>query len=147
MRPVSQESTSVPLDDVRRIAAFRAALRTFVARIEVAARGAGLTPRWYLALLFVKGAVDGSERASFGELAGRLKLNTNTVTELVGRMEAAGLLFREPSDVDRRVVYLRLSDEGERRLQATLLASEQDRRRLAVELRDLVDLYDPVEPA
>ena len=47
------------------------------------ARVPGLTPRWYLVLLFVKGAVDGSERASFAELAARLKLNTNTVTELV----------------------------------------------------------------
>ena len=62
-------------------------------------------------------------------------------------MEGAGLLFRERSEVDRRVVYLRLTDEGERRLQATLQASEQDRRRLALELRDLVDLYDPVDPA
>lgn len=145
MTAVPPETAAIPLARVKRIAAFRAALHTFLARIEERARAARLTPRWYLVLLFVKGSADGSERASFSDLAERLKLSTNTVTELVARMEAAGLLRRERSDDDRRVVFLRLTGEGERRLQAVLRSSEQDRRQLAEELRDLVDLYDAVD--
>ena len=125
-----------------RIAEFRAALRTFLARSEQTSRAAGLTPRWYLVLLFIKGAPDGSERASFSELADRLKLSPNAVTELVGRVESAGLVGREPSADDGRVVYLRLTAEGEARLTAAIRASERDRRRLAKELRDLIELYD-----
>jgi DNA-binding MarR family transcriptional regulator len=78
----------------------------------------------------VKGAPDGSERASVGDLAQRLHLAENTVTELVARAEAAGLLQREGSETDGRVVYLRLTDEGERRLAATVSELRADRRTL-----------------
>ena len=125
----------------RRIADFRAALRAFLSRSDRIARASGLTPRRYLLLLMIKGAADGTERLSFTELAERLRLSRNTVTELVARAESAGLVFREPSADDGRVVYLRLTDEGERRLLAAIRASEDERRRLAVELEDLVELY------
>jgi DNA-binding MarR family transcriptional regulator len=78
----------------------------------------------------IKGAPDGSERASVGQLAERLHLAQNTVTELVARAEAAGLLRREPSASDGRVVHLRLTEEGERRLAATVAELRADRRNL-----------------
>ena len=49
---------------VRRAAAFRVALREFARETEQAARKSGLTPQRYLLLLLVKGAEDGSERAT-----------------------------------------------------------------------------------
>ena len=78
----------------------------------------------------IKGAPDGSEQATITELAERLQLAQNTVTELVARAEAAGLLARERSGTDGRVVRLRLTEEGERRLAATVAALREDRRRL-----------------
>jgi DNA-binding MarR family transcriptional regulator len=47
-----------------------------------------------------------------GEVARRLSLATPTVTRATTRMEAAGLLRREPHPGDRRMFRLRLTDRG-----------------------------------
>jgi DNA-binding MarR family transcriptional regulator len=47
-----------------------------------------------------------------GEVARRLGLATPTVTRATARMAAAGLLRREPHEVDRRMVRLWLTDRG-----------------------------------
>lgn len=47
-----------------------------------------------------------------GEIARRLGLATPTVTRAATRMEAAGLLRREPHPHDRRMIRLRLTDRG-----------------------------------
>ena len=47
-----------------------------------------------------------------GEIARRLGLSTPTVTRATIRMEAAGLLRREPHPSDRRMVRLRLTSRG-----------------------------------
>jgi DNA-binding MarR family transcriptional regulator len=97
------------------VAAFRVALRRFLHESERVARECGLTPAWYLLMLQIKGAPDLSERTTVTALAERLQLAQSSVTELVARAEQAGLIEREPSADDARVVYLRLSPEGERR--------------------------------
>jgi DNA-binding MarR family transcriptional regulator len=125
------------LDAVMRVARFRAELRGFLHRHERISRAGGLTPQRYLLLLFVKGAPDGSERARLSDLSERLLLDRTTVTELVARTEAAGLLRRETSPDDRRAVYVRLTSEGERRLVRVLEATENDRRALAAAFREL----------
>jgi DNA-binding MarR family transcriptional regulator len=66
-------------------------------------------------MLQIKGAPDLSERTTVTALADRLQLAQSSVTELVARAEQAGLIGREPSADDARVVYLRLSPEGDRR--------------------------------
>jgi DNA-binding MarR family transcriptional regulator len=101
---------------VQATAAFRSSLRRFERSSEQVVLERGLTPRRYLLLLMIKGAPDGTERATVSELADRLQLAQHTVTELVGRSEEAGLISRERSTSDGRVAYLRLSAEGERRL-------------------------------
>ena len=123
--------TSLSVEKAQRVAAFRAALRTFLGRTEEAARGCGLTPQRYLLLLMVKGAPDGSERLRLTHLAELLKLGRNTVTELVARAEEAGLVRREGVSGDRRVVLVALTAEGERRLGLAVDANEQHRRELA----------------
>ena len=118
---------------VERVAEFRAALRKFMRKSERVARASGLTPQRYLLLLMIKGAPNGREHSTVTELAERLQLAQSSVTELVRRAEEVGLVEREPSVEDGRVAYLRLTAEGERRLQRSFstLASERDSLRRA----------------
>jgi DNA-binding MarR family transcriptional regulator len=60
-----------------------------------------------------------------GEIARRLGLATPTVTRAATRMEAAGLLRREPHPSDRRLVRLVLTERG-RSLEG-VIAAETDK--------------------
>jgi DNA-binding MarR family transcriptional regulator len=125
--------TGIATSEAVAVAEFRAALRVFLRRTERVARQSGLTPQRYLLLLMVKGAPDGSERSTVTELAERMQLAQSTVTELVSRAEEAGLIAREQSRDDARVAHLRLTAEGERRLELafTKLATERSNVREA----------------
>src|ERR671922_1232619 len=105
--------SSLPPEEVVRVAEFRAALRAFLRKSERNARKSGLTPQRYLLLLMIKGAPGGSEQSTVTELSERLQLAQSTVTELVRRAEETGLLEREQSTTDGRVAHLRLTREGE----------------------------------
>jgi DNA-binding MarR family transcriptional regulator len=126
------------LDDVGRVAAFRAALRVFMRKSERNSRSAGLTPQRYLLLLMIKGAPDGGQKSTVTELSERLQLAQSTVTELVRRAEEAGLVEREQSADDGRVAHLMLTGEGERRLAKAFTTNEQERD----ELRDAIAHLD-----
>jgi DNA-binding MarR family transcriptional regulator len=112
------------------LAGLRSALRVFMRQTEQMARRSGLTPQRHLLLLMIKGAPDGSERSTVTELSERLQLAQSTVTELVSRAEDAGLIEREQSSSDGRVVYLRLTKEGERRLERVDDKLQVERKRL-----------------
>jgi DNA-binding MarR family transcriptional regulator len=133
---------SISLDQIMRIAAFRWQLRAFLRHSEEVARGWGLTPQRYLLLLTIKGSPGGTERISIGEVADRLSLSRNTVTETCTRAEQAGLIRREAGEDDRRVVYLRLTAEGERRLCGAVLAIEQHREAIADAFDELTASFD-----
>jgi DNA-binding MarR family transcriptional regulator len=120
--PTAEEAASV--------AEFRVALRRFLHQTEHVARECGITPRWYLLLLLIKGAPDLSERSTVTELAERLHLAQSSVTELVDRAEQAGLVRREPSTADGRVAYLRLTAEGEERFAQAFQTLASERRAL-----------------
>ena len=119
------------------VAAFRAALRSFLDESERVARANRLTPQRYLLLLMIKGAADGSEQATITDLTGRLKLAQSTVTELVARAEKAGLIAREQSEADARVAHLRLTKEGERRLARVFTHLEVEREQLRKAFEEL----------
>ena len=68
----------------------------------------GLTYTQYLVLL-VLWEQDGP---SVKDLGARLHLDSGTLTPLLKRLEAAGLLRRERSTVDGRVVHVHLTDAG-----------------------------------
>jgi DNA-binding MarR family transcriptional regulator len=112
------------------VASFRVALRRFFRTTEIAARESGLTPRQYLLLLLVKGAPNGSEQTTVGELCKRLYLAQSTVTELVSRADQAGLVQVEQSASDGRVSEIRLTGEGERKLAECFWRLEQERNAL-----------------
>jgi DNA-binding MarR family transcriptional regulator len=119
------------LEEYRRAADLRAALRLFLRASETAARRHRLTPQRYLLLLMIKGAPDGSQRSTVTDLAERLQLAQSTVTELVHRAERAGLLERQQSPRDARVAYLSLSGEGEKRLAGAVADLGTEGKRLA----------------
>jgi len=122
-----------------RVAALREILCAFLRESELIAQADGLTPQRHLLLLMIKGAPDGSERATITQLATRLRLAQTTVGDLVRRAEDAGLVARERSPDDRRLVLLRLTAEGEGRLAHSVREHANERRRLRAMLRALAD--------
>lgn len=98
--------------DYRRLAAFRHALRRFLAFSEAAARAAGITPQQHQALLAIKGA-ERPQAATVGYLAEQLLLQPHSAAELAERMVKSGLLERRQSAADRRRVVLALTPAAE----------------------------------
>lgn len=135
-----------PIDDVIAVAGFRAALRSFLRQSERVARQSGLTPQRYLLLLMIKGAPDGSGQSTVTDLARRLQLAQSTVTELVSRAEESGLVQRKQSGRDGRVAYLRLTPEGERRLEMSFTGLETERRQLWEAVDHLPSLHESPAP-
>ena len=54
------------------------------------------------------------EELSVIEIGEKLILNTNTITPLLKRMEAKGLIDRIPSETDHRKMMIRLTEEGKK---------------------------------
>jgi DNA-binding MarR family transcriptional regulator len=63
-------------------------------------------------LVLWQGWEEGAESLAIGQLTQALKLDTGTVTPLLKRMEAKGLLTRSRSVVDERIVLVSLSSAG-----------------------------------
>src|SRR4051812_46721843 len=120
----------MPLTRIMEIAEFRAALRAFLRHSEHVCRNRGLTPQRFQLLLAVVGAPDGSEQLTVTALAERLQQSRNSVTELCARAEEAGLIERRDSEDDGRIVFIRSTKDGERRLLAVLAESDQFRAEL-----------------
>jgi DNA-binding MarR family transcriptional regulator len=118
-------------EEYRAAEELRASLRTFLRRSEQVTRVHGLTEERYELLLAIAGAPDGSESASVKTLSERLQLATSSVTQLVRRAEDLGLVRREVATHDARVRYLRLTEEGERRLSAAFAELSGERERLS----------------
>jgi DNA-binding MarR family transcriptional regulator len=102
-------------DDYKSLAAFRAALRQFLAFSDGATKAAGVTSPQYQAMLIV-GASD-SGAITVGELASEMLIRPNGAVQMVDRLEALGMMSRSASSEDRRQVLVRLTPEGARVLQ------------------------------
>jgi DNA-binding MarR family transcriptional regulator len=113
-------------------ARLRVALRRFLRQSESITRRHGLSPRHYELLLMIRASVDG--RSTVSELVELLQLTQSTVTELVQRAEDGGLLRRQQSADDGRVVHLRLTEDGARRLAGAVADLGPERTRLLATL-------------
>jgi DNA-binding MarR family transcriptional regulator len=118
-------------------AALRAGLRQFTQASEHALQRHGLTTERYELLLAVKAIDDEAQRATVSELTSVLGVAQSSTTQLVRRVEDAGLLRREVSTADARVRYLRLTPRGERQLARAVADLRQERQRLATLVRQL----------
>ncbi len=120
--------------DYRRLLDFRDGLRRFLHWSEGQAAAAGLTPAQHQLLLAIRGNTapldhDGPEAPTIGDVADHLLLRHHSAVGLVDRTVAAGLVERAHDPVDNRVVRLRLTRLGKRRLAslAALHLEELDR--------------------
>lgn len=62
--------------------------------------------------LLVLDAVDTMGDVPIGQLARRISLSQATVTTILDRLEARGLLYRERSELDKRRVHVKLTKRG-----------------------------------
>jgi DNA-binding MarR family transcriptional regulator len=118
------------------LAGFRYVLRRFLRFSEQTARGAGVTPQQHQVLLAIKG-FPGRECATISELAERLQMRQHSMVGLIDRIEAQGLVRREPGTADRRQVYVFLTPAGEMLLHKLALIHRQ-------ELRGMREALQPV---
>ena len=98
--------------DYEALGGFRKALRHFLRFSEQSARAVGLTPQQHQLLLAIK-SQPGKDHANLKEIADFLQLKHQTVVGLTDRCEAAGLVRREASTVDKRRVNVHLTSKGE----------------------------------
>ena len=109
MRPGEDVLT---LADYEALAAFRHAVRRYLAFAEAGARSVGLTSQQHQALLAIK-AQAATKAMSIGDLAAELLIKHHSAVELVGRLEKAGFTRRSPDVEDRRRVLVALTEMGE----------------------------------
>jgi DNA-binding MarR family transcriptional regulator len=140
---MARELTS---EDYENLLAFRTSLRRFLHWSQTQARGVGMTPAHHQLLLAVKGH-RGRKGPAIGDLAGYLLLRHHSTVELVGRAEAAGLVERWSDNDDGRIARVRLTAEGERRLDRLASAHLDELQQLAPVLGQLVARWNSPDHA
>ena len=90
---------------------FRYQLRRFLRFSEQITHEMGITNLQYLLLLHIKG-YQGKGWASVSELAERLQSHHHGVVSLVTRCEKLGLVSRQKSESDKRVIEVHLTPAG-----------------------------------
>lgn len=127
--------------DYTALADFRHALRCFLEFSENAAAAEGLTPQQHQALLVVRGTP--GSIANIGRLAERLRVKHNTAVELAQRLEAAGLVTREPSTEDKRSIVLSLTSLGSAKLETLTRIHRRELTQLSPDILGLLHSLDP----
>lgn len=81
----------------------------------------GITYPQYLVLMVLWE----TDSVSVNEITARLILNTNTITPILKRMEAQGIITRERSKEDERKVIVTLSEKGKQLQEQAALIPEK----------------------
>ncbi|MDQ1480161.1 MAG: hypothetical protein QOI44_1022 [Actinomycetota bacterium] len=118
--------------DYEGLLAFRDQLRRFLHWSEQQSLEHGVTPAHYQLLLAIRGHPDGAP--TIGEAAEHLLLRHNSVVGLIDRAVASGLVERYPDPRSQRVVRLRLTALGARKLRVLAALHLAEVRRLRREL-------------
>jgi DNA-binding MarR family transcriptional regulator len=115
--------------DYRQLLEFRTEIRQFLHWSEEQAEAAGLTAAQHQLLLAVRGH-DDERGPTVGDVAGYLLLRHHSVVGLVDRAAEAGLLRRVQDADDHRVVRLRLTASGSRKLASLSLRHLEELARM-----------------
>ena len=130
--------------DYEALAAFRHAVRRYLAFAEAGARSVGLTSQQHQALLAIK-AQAVSRPVSIGDLAAELLIKHHSAVELVGRLEKAGFTQRSADVEDRRRVLVSLTASGEGVLAALSVKTLQELRVIAPAFSGLLGQLDKLK--
>ncbi len=122
--------------DYTRLLEFRDGLRRFLHWSEEQARAAGITAAHHQLLLAIRGHA-GAGAPTVGDIADHLMLRHHSAAELIGRAESMSLVERWRDDTDHRMVRLRLSAEGQSRLDELSALHLEELRRLAPRMRPI----------
>ena len=115
-RPTQRPTQQVVTDrDYQALLGFRTELRRFLHWSEEQARETGLTPAQHQLLLAVRGHA-GDDGPTVGDVAEALLLKHHSAVGLVDRTARAGLITRRRDANDHRIVRLRLTADGSKRL-------------------------------
>jgi uncharacterized protein YeaO (DUF488 family)/DNA-binding MarR family transcriptional regulator len=131
--------------DYARLLALRNGLRRFIRWSEQQAQTAGLTPNQHQLLLALRGH-DDPRGPTIGEIADYLLLRHHSTVALVDRADAAGLVTRYRDPDDRRVVRLRLTEEGAERLEALSTLHLEELNRLSLQVPAAWSEIVPFQP-
>jgi DNA-binding MarR family transcriptional regulator len=137
-------------DDYRRLLELRTGLRQFLHWSEQRATEVGITPAQHQMMLAIRGHA-GDDDPTIGDLAEALLLRHHSAVGLVDRAVMAGLVVRYVDPDDHRLVRLRLTARGARKLRELSGVHLEELRRLAPRMRSLwanldhdsTDLTDP----
>ena len=124
-------------EDYQNLLAFRTGLRRFQHWSHARARAVGLTPAQHQLLLAIKGH-RGQTSPAIGDLASYLLLRPHSTVELVDRAEASGLVERWGDNDDGRLTRVRLTADGEKRLEQLAAAHLEELQQLAPVLDQLL---------
>lgn len=124
-------------EDYRRLLQLRTALRGFIHWSEDQARADGLTAAQHQLLLAIRGHPDPAG-PTIGQAAAYLYMRHHSAVGLADRAETAGLVRRVPDPHDGRVVHLRLTATGRRRLRVLSARHLEELGRLASHLGPLL---------
>ncbi|MGH2974140.1 MAG: MarR family winged helix-turn-helix transcriptional regulator [Solirubrobacterales bacterium] len=121
--------TEMNNQDYETLLRFRTTLRHFLHWSEQQAREAGLTPAQHQLLLAIKGH-PAPAAPTVGEVAEYLALQHHSAVELIDRAQKAGLVERSQDEGDHRIVHLRLSPVGDKRIARLSKLHLEELRRL-----------------
>jgi len=127
--------------DYQKLLAFRTSLRRFLHWSETQAQAHGMTAAQHQLLLAIAGH-EGERGPTVGDVAEALLLKHHSAVGLVDRAAAARLVERIPDPLDHRVVRLRLTALGRRRLESLSEAHLEELRYLAPALGGLLRATD-----
>lgn len=118
--------------------ALAVASRTVIAVYRPVLEPLGLTHPQYLVML----ALWGAEPLSVTELSRMLELDAGTLSRLLKRLEAAGLVLRDRNPTDERSLAVALTEKGRALREQALAVPGTVLERLDMDLDDLVVLRD-----
>lgn len=98
----------------------------------------GLTYPQYLAI----SALNASDGLTVSQLGAELRLESNTLTPLLKRMESAGLLTRSRDTKDERQVRLRLTEAGRDLAAQAATVPRAFAEKTGLQLTEIADLRD-----
>ncbi|MEL6983792.1 MAG: MarR family transcriptional regulator [Actinomycetota bacterium] len=104
----------------------------------------GLTPSQISALI----TIDHHGPVRLSDLARLEAVAPPTVTRIVAKLEADGLVERQSDDNDRRIARVTITDEGHRRIDETRAARNEwfGRKLAALDPADLAAILEAIEP-